>query len=207
MIRVSIDSSSDTVDTSNLQNVGEVLERVISNIPTSRFVSEIELDGKKLKHYLPDSEVGRGIDSIHEVKIHTADRAQWSANGFDIALSSLEKIQRTLIVTAELFRETHNLEGNRLFARCMDGLERFWDSVTLTRTALNLNFSEIVIQGNVKLADLEAQFLDIVRGFVSLQDGQFYEAVADKIEFELIPHLSRWVESMKRLRSIHGANA
>ncbi|MBI1862127.1 MAG: hypothetical protein HYR96_14530 [Deltaproteobacteria bacterium] len=201
MTRVSIDSQNDSVDVSNAKSVGDALDQALTVIPQTRFVSEIEVDGHRIRHYLSEDEVHRLIDSVQEVKIYTADRAQWAANGFDVALSSLEQIQRTLIVTAGLFRESQSLEANRLFARCMDGLERFWDAVTMTRTALKLEFKMVQVNTAWTLADLEIQFLDIIKGFVELQNGQFYEALADKVEFELIPHLSRWSEALCRLRT------
>lgn len=200
MTRISIDASPKAMELNENQKVGEALAQLLVEIPENRFVSEVEVDGNKIRHYLPETEINKELKSVQELKVHTADRAQWAANGFDIALSSLERIQRTLIVSAGLFRDSQMLEGNRLFARCMDGLERFWDAITMTRSALKLDFKEVSIH-SWKLSDLESQFLDIVKGFVVLQDGQHYDALADKVEFELIPHLSRWVEAMEMLRS------
>ena len=206
MTRISIDSTNSSADVSKMVNIGDALKLVIGDIPTSRFVSEIEVDGKKIRHFISEEETARQLDTIQELKIHTADRAHWAASGFDTAWSSLDRIQRTLIVTAELFRENKSLEGNKLFIRCMDGLDNFWEAVTLTRSALKIEFKEIFVNPTWRLSDLELQFLDIIKGFVSLQDGQHYEAIADKIEFELIPHLSRWSEVLMRLRSAQDTN-
>lgn len=201
MIRMSIDATEKSIEIGDGQKLGEALERLFADIPEGRFVSEVEVDGKKIRHYLPESETNKDLASVQELKVCTADRAQWSANGFDIALSSLERIQRTLIVSAGLFRDAQMLEANRLFAHCMEGLERFWDAVTMTRNALKLDFKQVIVHSAWRLSDLENQFLEIVKSFVVLQDGQHYDALADKIEFELIPHLSRWVESIHLLRS------
>ena len=207
MTRVAVDCTQRDVEATDTQKVGEIISRIVADLPQGRFVAEIELDGRTIRHFLPDSEINRPIKDVQHLVVRTADRAQWTANGFDIALSSLERIQKTLIVSAELFREANCLEGNRLFARCMDGLERFWEAVMMTRSALGLDFKEIAVNAVWHLSDLESQFLDIIKGFVVLQDGQQYDALADKIEFELIPHLSHWVQSMHQLRAAQDMDA
>jgi hypothetical protein len=136
-------------------------------------------------------------------QISAVDMEIWAMNGLDIALTRIEQVQRTLVKAAELFREENKGEANRYFIHCVDGLERFFEAILITRTALKLDFYQLVIEG-IRLSQIEAEFLAILKAIVGCQERQDYSALADKVEYELITNLYSWAVLLGQLRiSLH----
>ncbi|NBV50101.1 hypothetical protein EBR03_04185 [bacterium] len=132
--------------------------------------------------------------------LHQPDLSVWAATGLDIALNSVERVKGSLLRSAELFREEDSARANRFFAQCIEGLQRFMEAVTRTKTALNLDFSKVGTESGT-LAETEKSLLFILKGMFQNQERKEYEEIADKIEYELITNLSTWTSSLKILRA------
>jgi hypothetical protein len=131
------------------------------------------------------------------------DMELWALNGLDIALTRIEQVQRTLVRAAELFREENKGDANRYFIHCIDGLERFFEAIAATRTALKIDFAQVAIEG-IRLSTVEAEFLGILKAIVECQEKHDYIALADKVEYELITNLYSWAVLLGQLRvSLH----
>lgn len=136
-------------------------------------------------------------------QISAVDLETWAMNGLDIALTRIEQVQKTLVRAAELFREENKGEANKYFIHCVDGLERFFEAILITRTALKLDFTQMVIEG-IRLSQVEAEFLGILKAIVECQERQDYSGLADKVEYELITNLYSWAVLLGQLRiSLH----
>lgn len=131
------------------------------------------------------------------------DLRAWALHGLDIALTRIEQVQRTLVRASELFREENKTEANRYFVHCIDGLERFLEATSSTRSALKLDFSKVAIEGT-SLSQIETELLTILQSIVKYQESSDYSGLADKIEYELITNLYSWAVILGQLRiSLH----
>lgn len=141
-----------------------------------------------------------------ELEFRTIDREMWAINGIDTAINSAERVQKSLIRVAENFREEKIPTGNQLFIQCVDGLERFYDAITITRSVLKLDFNQVQVDG-MKLTELENFFSSILKGIVECQELKDYDRLSDKIEYELIPNLYSWGKALNSLKISQNSNA
>ena len=133
------------------------------------------------------------------VPLTQADVSIWAESGLDIATTCLERVRGSLIRSAELFREEDSNVANRFFIQCVEGLQRFMETIKRTKTALQLDFTKIQADMG-SLAETEKSLLFILKGMFLNQQHKQYLEIADKIEYELITNLSTWISTLKSLR-------
>ena len=144
-------------------------------------------------------ELGSGVEEGSSPSISVRDVSIWAESGLDIAIASIERVRGSLIRSAELFREDDSTNANRFFIQCVEGLQRFMEAVRNTKAALNLDFSKISTEMGT-LQDTEKSLLFILRGMFINQERKEYDAIADKIEYELITNVSSWIAALKSIR-------
>jgi len=205
--KISIDGSAHHIDAQAGKKLGEILEDVMTSMSPARVVTEITVDGKSLRGLLhqPDC-YESNCDSVNDIEIQTVDRAIWAESGIDMALSSLERVKTSLVKVAELFRGGSNIKANDYFVRCVEGLERFIETMMTTRGILELDFTKISHDG-LSLAKMESELCQILQSIVHQQENAEYEAIADQLEDELAPNLAFWVRALKQLRLTQSSNA
>jgi len=207
MTRVSVDDKISDLSADSSRKMGEVLRDVLDTLPPNRIVTKILIDGKQVIDHAPASPLDSKQEVFHELEIRTADREIWALNGLDIVINAIERVQKSLIRAAELFREgDRKAEANQHFVRCVDGLERFVEALTITRTALKLDFNQIAIDG-LRLSQVEQEFTQILKTVVELQERQDFIGVADIVEYELITNLYSWAVLLGQKRITLHSNA
>jgi hypothetical protein len=206
MTRLSVDDQSSNLILSASQRIGEVLRNVVASLPPNRVVTEIFVDGKQLSKNPEATFLAQIADSVKEVQIKTADKEIWAATGLDIALSCIDRVKRSLIRAAELFRDENKAKANSLFVHCIDGLERFFEAVVISRSVLSLNFDTIMVDG-YSLSQIEKDFSGTLQSIMVFQEKQSWCEIADKIEYELLTNLVAWTKGLNQLRLSHMSNA
>jgi len=148
-----------------------------------------------------EMEIQTGDNGIAEgqTPIPVSDLKLWAESGLDIAITSVERVKSSLLRSAELFREEEPGISNRFFVQCIEGLQRFMEAVTRTKTALKIDLSKIPAEGGT-LADTESSLLFILKGMFQNQERKEYEEIADKIEYELLTNLCAWTNALNRFR-------
>ncbi|NBX67507.1 MAG: hypothetical protein EBR01_00935 [Proteobacteria bacterium] len=206
MIKLKVDDSACSVSLDTMNKIGTAITEAINGIPSNRLVTQLLVDGIRYNAEKQAEILEKSIDSSHEIEIKTADKAIWAATGYDISLSCIERIQRSIIKTAELFRESDKLNGNRLFIQCIEGLERFIEAITITKAAIGLDFTKELLDGR-SLSQTESDLNIILKSVFSFQEQEDYQGLADKIEYELLTNLSEWGRALNQLRARQNSNA
>lgn len=206
MTRLSIDDQVSEIRPASGEKLGDVLQEVVAQLPPDRVVKGISVDGRELPKHEELEALGAGIDGIQELGIKTVDRAVWARNGLDIALTSIERIQKSLLRAADLLRDDNVTEGGRYLTHCVEGLERFLETVTVTRVALQLDFAQLRADDR-SLAQLEKEFSQILKGIVVAREKQDWQAVADRVEDEMLMNCSFWTKALAQLRKSQSSNA
>jgi hypothetical protein len=206
MTRLSVDDRASDVTLNSSERVGEVLRSVVNSLPSNRVVTEILVDGKQLSKNGEPALLEQLLSEIKDVQIKTADRAIWAATGVDIALSCIDRVKQSLIRAAELFRDENKARANALFVHCIDGLERFFEAIVISRFVLNLDFNQINVDG-YSLAQIEKEFSGILQSIMLCQEKHDYSGVADKIEYALLTNLCAWGKALNQIRLSQMSNA
>lgn len=130
----------------------------------------------------------------------------WAANGIDLALSCIEPVQRTLVRAAQWFHEEKSASAYRLFAQCMEGLERFTETMLITRNVLKFTADTVAVEG-FTLGKIETQMENILRSILECQEKNDMVGIADRIEYALIPNLSLWSQTLRQLKRSQASHA
>ena len=145
------------------------------------------------------------IDTTPTIAI-PINHSHWSENGIEISLSSIDRLQRTLLSTVETLYETDaNQPLPLLVNRCLEGLQRFYEGVLLTKQSLDLNFNHTIVD-NVPLSLIEKDYVKSLDEALSLDRNQDRERLADILECDLLTLLSSWKRGLIHLKAIHNTN-
>jgi hypothetical protein len=199
MTRLSVDDQASDVALNSSERIGEVLKSVVSSLPPNRVVTEILVDGNQLSKESEPILLQQLLSEIKDVQIKTADKAIWAATGLDIALSCIDRVKQSLIRASEMFRDENKARANALFVHCVDGLERFFEAVVISRFVLHLDFNQIMVDG-YSLTQIEKEFSGVLQSIMICQEQHDYAGVADKIEYALLTNLCAWGKGLNQLR-------
>lgn len=206
MPRICVDNNSSSAIPDTLDNLEAILQDVRQSLPPNRLVTSIVVDGKsfsphtKLDHPLKD------LGKIDLVDVKTGDIAVWRANGFDMALSCIEQTQKSFIRTAQLFRDENLGFASRLFSQCIDALEKFIETLIITRMATKIDFNQIQVE-NRTLSAVEDELLQILQAILTCQQDGDFEGIAERIEYELLANLSTWIRALTSINQSRQSNA
>lgn len=204
MTRIAIDGKISEIGPEASSQVTTIVRQALTDLPPNRLITKILVDGREVPSLDLDDEPTEM--PFRELEIKTVDREVWAHNGWDMALSSIERVQKSLIRAAELFREDNKALANRFFVQCVEGLERFYEAILITRSVLRIDFTAIEVSG-MRLASVEKDFSSILKTIIELQERQDYHNLAEKVEYELITNLSFWTIAIRQLRLSQMSNA
>lgn len=207
MVRISIDDSvAETSGLESAERVEDIVRAVATSLPPNRIVTSIAVDGQMVPRQQSSQALSGRLEAIRDLQIRTADAQVWARNGLDRAITDIDRLQKSLLMTAELFRDSRQAEGNRIFVRCIEGLEQFLDTIVLTRLAMKLDFQRLSVDG-ITLARLENDFSCILKAILECQEQANFEGVAEKIEYELLPCFHSWGRALNSLQLSMHSNA
>ena len=88
----------------------------------------------------------------------------------------------------------------------MEGLERFTETMLITRNVLKLTGETMAVEG-FTLGKIETQMENILRSILNCQEKNDTVGIADRIEYALIPNLSLWTQALRQLKRSQDSNA
>lgn len=176
---ISVDMQSSAVAPSDAETLGHFLARVAQSLPPSRVVAEVAVDGKKIAWRRLFGRAADCLEGVTRLEIRTADRHYWIENAIPNALAETERLGRSFLHAAQLVREGACDDASRLVVRCAEGLERAMELLSF--------------RAESEPADRES--LAVVDVLVRISEDRAaarWNVVADRIEYELLPHLHVW---------------
>lgn len=206
MATIRLDDQISQVPQKGDEKLSEFIQSLIANLPPNRVVTHVTLDGNPIPERHHRSDFTRTLEGVKELQIRTADKAIWAATGLDIALSCVERLKYSLHRAAELFREDEADKANRFFVHCVEGMERFFESIAITRAAMNIDFSKVPTDYGT-LYEAEGSLTTILKGILELQSREQYLELSECVEDELLTNLTTWERALRRLRNSHASNA
>lgn len=204
-MRVMLDDRISEVS-QDTERLGDFLNQVAATLPPNRIITEIVLDGVPVPKHRQREILAHSYRQVQELKIRTADATMLAAHGLDTAINNVDRLRQTLLRAAELLRESNKADANGYFFRCIEGLERFLETILVTRNVMRLDFSKVYVDG-VSLAKIELDFTSILNDIVGHQEKAEFDAVADLIEYALLTNLNAWGRALNQLRLSTLSNA
>lgn len=176
---ISVDMQISAVAPSDAETLGHFLARVAQSLPPTRVVAEVAVDGKKIAWRRLLGRAADCLDGVSRLEIRTADRHYWIENAIPNALAETERLGRSFLHAETLVREGHVEDASRLILRCAEGLERALELLTFRAE------SEPADRESLAVSDVLARISED-------RTAGRWNVVADRIEYELLPHLHVW---------------
>lgn len=200
MTRLSIDDQISDLPGRECRSVGEAIEALLSSLPPDRVVTGIFLDGRRLSDYERNRGLAGDLSSVESLQIRTSSRGVWVAGGLDLAASTIQSIQRSLVRTGELIDAGDRSAADRSFLHCIEGLERFSETVTIARCVLGIDFTRVYVEG-IPLSQIESELARIVREVARYRDEGDIDSITERVEYALLTNLSLWKQALGQLRA------
>ena len=185
-------NGKDQPSDSGLRTWGDVLDRVERALsPTGEVVTEARLDGVDQPTFREPSVMQMSLDDIDLVEVESARPAVLAARSLGEAVVALETLQRASGEIAQGFRG-HDLESaNRGLAELADGLRML--AALIGAVSLGLRFDLQALGDetdpvNTTIADLSSH----VDALIAAQRNADWVAVADILQYDVEPALSKW---------------
>ncbi|MEZ4749705.1 MAG: hypothetical protein R3B54_03480 [Bdellovibrionota bacterium] len=197
MILVSIDDKKAEVLPQTPPSLEAFVNGIVSNLPPDRVVTEIFLNGCRLPGLSRLS--GFEFESVEDLQIRTASKRMWAADGVENALQSIQRLQQSFLRATEIYLEADAGEARGCLARCVDGAEKFLETMCIAQNVLDLDFSSLSV-GNSTLRQTELELVGIIRQLKDPAVLADVDAVAERVEYELLPNLHAWNAALKKLQ-------
>ncbi len=205
MARLCIDDSRSEVSNENII-IGKLLDEIEGKLPVNRIMTNLMLNGKYIGRFEWEKLRDYQLNNDDELCVQTTDKSIWAVNGIDIALNSLERVQQTLLSVIEFLKNKQLAKANLYFVRCLEGLERFSEVMSVTKYVLKLNYEKIFV-GNVNLSKIEKELSQILCEIFECQQKDSYEELAEVIDYELIANLSYWQQCLRYVKNSFSSDA
>jgi hypothetical protein len=123
----------------------------------------------------------------------------WALTGPDIALSYADNLRKSLFRTISLFETDHTTEAQILLEKCLEGAERFQETITITKTALNIDFDSYRV-GETKLSEIDKRLGSVMSTVVQASKERAWLGLSETIEDEFITSLGAWIQALEQLK-------
>lgn len=205
MMRVLLDDRISEVSVGT-DKLGDYLNQIAATLPPNRVITEILLNGVQIPKHRQREAFTSSLAKVQELQIRTADATLLAAHGLETAISNVIRLRQTLLRAAELLRESNKSDANGYFFRCIEGLERFLETILVTKNVMRLDFKKVFVDG-INLSQIENDFTSILNDIVAHQEKAEFDAVADLIEYALLTNLHGWQRALNQLRISTSSNA
>jgi hypothetical protein len=189
MLDCMIDGQKYDLGLAGTERAGAVIDLVNRGLKDSRrFVSSFRLDGEEIS---PELDGELLLDGVSMVEITTETPTQLAAKLLNESEPFIRGLQQSLTTTAQsqiLSRE----QANRTLVESLDQLSCFVDITSFIVATLQIDLDATMVEGcsvSSRIATLNGIFTEICQA----QERNDRVLVSDIIEYDLIPHLDKWL--------------
>ncbi|MCB0416470.1 MAG: hypothetical protein H6617_11465 [Bdellovibrionaceae bacterium] len=197
MVLVSIDDKKAEVLPEAPRTLEAFLNGIVSSLPPDRVVTEVFLNGSRLPAL--SRLAGFEFEGMENLQIRTASKRMWAADGVENALQSIQRLQQSFLRATEIYLEADPSEARGCLGRCLDGAEKFLETMCIAQNVLELDFSSLSV-GNSSLRQIELELASIIGQLKDPAVLSDVEAVAERVEYELLPNLHAWNAALRQLQ-------
>ena len=178
-------------------NLEDVLVRLIRvELPEDQLVGVVKVNGKEFSELYPGQAREIGVEEIHRLEITTVSLEKFVSAAIKDCTIFLERIVSSIQKTAELFRMSDEAEANEYFVKVLESIRALLQFIDTTRKTIDWDTHKSIYNGQSIQKEWE-KLLELVSEIQVIQEEGDWILLADILEYELSPALSRWMEIFK----------
>lgn len=198
MVLVSIDDKKAEVLAQAPGSLNDFVQGIMSSLPPDRVVTEIFLNGRRVPGL--NGLAGFEFQGVEDLQIRTASKRMWAADGIENAIGSIQRLQQSFLKVTEMCQDVDFSSAKECLACCIEGVEKFLETMCITQNVLAIDFTQVTV-GNGNLRQVELELVKIIGQMKHPATLYDLEAVAERVEYELLPNLHAWNAALHRLRT------
>ncbi|MBN1970471.1 MAG: hypothetical protein JXR48_08905 [Candidatus Delongbacteria bacterium] len=191
-MKLIIDGKSKEINTSSFSVFKEFFDKLSKGLTAEeRVISKIKINDELMKDGSQFDKFELPMDQFHTVEIFTIEKNELINQNIDGLCDHIDNLIKNIDISADSFRMGEETNSNQYFAAVLEGIRWFNYSLNLL-----ISFKKID-PDNFILADqtISEEIKNMERTLDTLADAQEekdYLALADQLEYELKPLLSKW---------------
>lgn len=150
-----------------------------------RVISSIRVNGKELSESDEAGINSMTLDQIGQIEVETASPADLAYQTLSTLEAYLEKLIMSIERSAESYRAKNLVAGDAYFAKAIDGLDLFVQTIGGVKLALRIGL-------NTRLALAEAELISVMNDLLDAKRQNNYIFMADLLDKELAANLVEW---------------
>lgn len=152
-------------------------------------ISNIRIDGREITEADEEKFKTHLMSDLGQIELETARPADLAFQTLDTLEQYLDRLLQSIERTALHYRGKNLITGDAYFAKSIDGIDLFVQTIGGIKLALRIGL-------NTKLALAEAELVSIMNDLLDAKRQNNYIFMADLLEHELMKNLGEWKSSI-----------
>ena len=198
-MEVIIDGALNSVDTSGLNTLHDLLEHIEKNaLCGTRVITKVVVNEEELDE---GQEIGLGafpITDVASLTVETSDTCQLASEALQDALEYLPAISAVLEEAGRKIREGNVREGLQNTSEALEVIGAFGEVLDGIRGAFKIDYAKVRID-DFSLLDKLNELGMQARAILESAKAEDWTLLADQIEYEISPLLYEWMAIIPEL--------
>lgn len=150
-----------------------------------RVISSIRIDGKEISETDEARLNAMRMNEVGSVEVETANPADLAYQTLSTLETYLDRLITSIEKSAQSYRSKNLVAGDAFFAKAIDGLDLFVQTIGGVKLALRIGL-------NPQLALAEADLISVMNDLLDAKRQNNYVFMAELLEKELVDNLKEW---------------
>jgi len=179
-------------NTQGQNTLGELIEQFVTKrFFKDEFINTLTVNGT----VVPEAEMApvrmRPLNEVSSLIMTTDTFRNVSVRALDSMNEYLDGLAGMVEQSADKFRMDDEVEANKYFISCVEGLQTFVGIIDKVKTLNSLDFARMTHEG-VAIAEKESALLAVLNTLFETQMRKDWVSLADILEYELSPLVIEW---------------
>jgi hypothetical protein len=203
MFNLQIDQTTEAFFPKDETCFGQVMESLSHRmVEAGRVITEIKMNGQALTGGKQDDFYRFPIEEIKAVELSTADPQSLASDALDSTEEHIRMLHRSALRTAELFRLGDQLEANENYSKLIESMRWLLKGVDALTGMMNIDQNQALHNGKPLRHYQDSLLIPIFDSMYEAQKTEDWIALADIMEYELVPALDEWSNVIPTLRNL-----
>ncbi|MBI5179040.1 MAG: hypothetical protein HZA04_07240 [Nitrospinae bacterium] len=182
--------------------LGELIEEFVAKrFFKDEFINTLVVNGT----VIPDAEMApvrmKPLSDITTLQMTTETFRNVSVRALDSMSEYLDGLAGMVEQSADKFRMDDEVEANKYFISCVEGLQTFVGIIDKVKTLNGLDFGKMTHEGT-SIGEKESALLGVLNSLFEIQMKKDWVSLADILEYELSPLIIEWKAILQTVADI-----
>ncbi len=191
---ITVDGKQMDLHIDNFDNLEQLLVKVVQgDLLSNRVVTDVFVNNEAFSEIYPHQAEDIESDTIESVEIKTMDSKEMAVNITRELYKVIRVMESGAREVSELFRQADDAEGLDLFQDLLDVTRDFFGMVGVLRNEFSLSEHKVLNDAVEELSNLFSEMVEVT-------ENEDWILLADLLEYEYIPAVTRWKSVVAKLR-------